>query len=503
MTFDVIIVGGSYAGISAGMQLARARRRVLVMDTGLRRNRFARASHGFLGQDGRDPAAIVDDARAQLLAYPSVEWLSEAAVAAKKEADGFVVKAANGERFTAHRLILASGVADELPEIPGLAERWGRHVFHCPYCHGYELDGGPIGVLAASPLAIHHALMLPDWGATTFFLNGVFEPDAEQMSRLDRRGVAIEREAVVALGGARADVTLASGRTITLAGLFTQPRTRMASPLAALLGCEFEDGPSGPFIRTDGMRETSVPGVFACGDRHRGGRRRAHRWRGASFAAVPLTPEADRPRIRPTARQIFRTPRRSSFPLSCMSRHGARHGRPSRGENHEREAARQERPGHHRQHRHRARRAARTAEDPEATGRHGHPRDHRGRRSADLGARQREGPDRQFRRQAARPARRGLRLAAGPRRHGECRHPTPGQRGPAPGQGIQRRRQDGRRHLPRPLAADRRRCRPRQDPDLLFQRAYRPDQRRRGLGRHAGESLPGERLDPDHLAQPG
>lgn len=92
----------------------------------------------------------------------------EAAVAAKKEADGFVVKAANGERFTARRLILASGVADELPEIPGLAERWGRHVFHCPYCHGYELDGGPIGVLAASPLAIHHALMLPDWGATTF-----------------------------------------------------------------------------------------------------------------------------------------------------------------------------------------------------------------------------------------------------------------------------------------------------------------------------------------------
>ncbi len=167
MTFDVIIVGGSYAGISAGMQLARARRRVLVMDTGLRRNRFARASHGFLGQDGRDPAAIADDARAQLLAYPSVEWLSEAAVAAKKEADGFVVKAANGERFTARRLILASGVADELPE---------------------------------------------------------------------------------------------------LAGLFTQPRTRMASPLAALLGCEFEDGPSGPFIRTDGMRETSVPGVFACGD---------------------------------------------------------------------------------------------------------------------------------------------------------------------------------------------------------------------------------------------
>lgn len=265
MTFDVIIVGGSYAGISAGMQLARARRRVLVMDTGLRRNRFARASHGFLGQDGRDPAAIVDDARAQLLAYPSVEWLSEAAVAAKKEADGFVVKAANGERFTARRLILASGVADDLPEIPGLAERWGRHV-PLPVLPrlrtGRRADWRTGGLAAGHPPRPDVARL----GATTFFLNGVFEPDAEQMSRLDRRGVAIEREAVVAVGGARADVTLASGRTITLAGLFTQPRTRMASPLAALLGCEFEDGPSGPFIRTDGMRETSVPGVFACGD---------------------------------------------------------------------------------------------------------------------------------------------------------------------------------------------------------------------------------------------
>ena len=164
-------------------------------------------------------------------------------------------------------------------------------MFHCPYCHGYELDGGPIGVLAASPLAIHHALMLPDWGATTFFLNGVFEPDAEQMSRLDRRGVAIEREAVVALGGARADVTLASGRTITLAGLFTQPRTRMASPLAALLGCEFEDGPSGPFIRTDGMRETSVPASSPAATR---------RWRPATSPSRWATARA------PVARRIIR-----------------------------------------------------------------------------------------------------------------------------------------------------------------------------------------------------
>ncbi|WP_223449512.1 MULTISPECIES: NAD(P)/FAD-dependent oxidoreductase [unclassified Pseudomonas] len=266
MVYDVIIVGGSYSGISAGLQLARARRKVLVIDAGLRRNRFAHNSHGFLGQDGRDPGTIASEARAQLLAYPTVEWLSQPATQAKTGDGGFVITAANGEQFAARRLILATGVVDELPAIPGLSERWGQRVFHCPYCHGYELYGGPIGVLAASPVAIHQSLMLPDWGPTTLFLNEVFEPDAEQLAKLARRGVAVEREPVLSVGGEQADVTLASGRVIKLAGLFTQPLTRMGSPLAALLGCEFEVGPTGEFIKVDAMRETSVPGVFACGD---------------------------------------------------------------------------------------------------------------------------------------------------------------------------------------------------------------------------------------------
>lgn len=264
--FDVIIVGGSYAGVSAGLQLARARRKVLVIDAGQRRNRFADHSHGFLGQDGRHPGAIADEARAQLLAYPTVEWRTQSAVSATREGAAFAVTTSDGAHFAAKRLILASGVVDELPDVPGLAQRWGQRVFHCPYCHGYELNGGSIGVLAASPLAIHHALMLPDWGPTTFFLNGVFEPDADQWTQLRKRGVQVESERIVSVDGEQADVTLASGRVIPLAGLFTQPRTRMASPLPALLGCVFEDGPMGPFIKVDAMRETSVPGVFACGD---------------------------------------------------------------------------------------------------------------------------------------------------------------------------------------------------------------------------------------------
>ena len=265
MVYPVIIVGGSYAGISAGLQLARARRRVLVIDAGQRRNRFAHSAHGFLGQDGRNPGVIADEARAQLLAYPTVEWVSQPAITATRQDDGFVVTTANGQRFGGQRLILASGVVDELPQIPGLKERWGQSVFHCPYCHGYELDGGPIGVLAAAPTALHHALMLPDWGPTTLFINDAFEPDAEQLANLERRGVTLECEPVMAIGG-QADVTLASGRVIKLAGLFTQPRTRMASPLPAILGCEFEAGPMGDFIKVDAMRETSVRGVFACGD---------------------------------------------------------------------------------------------------------------------------------------------------------------------------------------------------------------------------------------------
>ncbi|RED02895.1 NAD(P)/FAD-dependent oxidoreductase [Ectopseudomonas oleovorans] len=266
MIYDVIVVGGSYAGVSAAMQLARARRSVLVIDAAQRRNRFAATSHGFLGQDGNSPDAIADQARRQLLAYPSVTWHDASAVAAEKQADVISIATSDGLTFNARRLILASGVTDELPDIPGLAERWGRQVFHCPYCHGYELDKGNIGVLASSPLAIHQALMLPDWGATTLFLNGAFQPDAEQSEKLAQRGVLLEQEQVVSIGGERLEVTLASGRVITLAGLFVQPRTHLNNPLIKQLGLAVESGPLGDFLTVDQMRETSVAGVFACGD---------------------------------------------------------------------------------------------------------------------------------------------------------------------------------------------------------------------------------------------
>lgn len=265
MNYDVIIVGGSYSGMSAALQLARARRRIAVIDAGQRRNRFADASHGFLAQDGKAPGAIAAEARAQLLAYPTLDWIEGEAVTEEKTAGGFAICLADGRALDAKFLVLALGVTDTLPDTPGLAERWGKSVFHCPYCHGYELDQGPIGVLATGPFSVHQGLLLPDWGPTTFLVNDAFEPDEEQLRQLAARGATVEYERVVRVSGT-ADVELADGRVLSFAGLFTASRTDPSSPLAQQLGCRMEAGPLGQFIWTDEMKQTSVPGVIACGD---------------------------------------------------------------------------------------------------------------------------------------------------------------------------------------------------------------------------------------------
>ncbi len=265
MIHDVVIVGGSYAGLSAALQLARARKDVLVVDSGRRRNRFTAHAHGFLGHDGWEPGAIAAKARDQLLAYPTVRWVADEATGGAATADGFTLSLGGGETVAARRVVLAPGVEDMLPDVPGLAERWGRGVYNCPYCDGYERGGGPLGVLAVGPLSMHQALLIPDWGPTTLFLNGAFEPTGEERAALAARGVTVEPVPVSHLSDA-ASVVLADGRTVELAGLFTAGRTRPNGTLAHDLGCALEGGPTGPFIATDMTKQTSVPGVFACGD---------------------------------------------------------------------------------------------------------------------------------------------------------------------------------------------------------------------------------------------
>jgi thioredoxin reductase len=269
--FDVIVIGGSHAGQSAALQIARARRRVLVIDAGARRNRFAAQSHGVIGQDGRAPDAIAADGRAQLLAYPNAQWRADTVERAARTDTGYTLLGASGARYDARHLVLAFGVVDELPDLEGLRERWGSSVFHCPYCHGYELDQGRIGVLGSGPLSYLSAMLMPEWGKTVFLTDGSFEPDDAQRAALAQREVEIVRERVARIVE-RATVELVDGRRFAFDGLFTMNRFRLSSTVAEQLGCVIEDGPLGPYVRTDDAMETSVPGVFACGDiTHRGG----------------------------------------------------------------------------------------------------------------------------------------------------------------------------------------------------------------------------------------
>lgn len=268
--YDVIIIGGSYAGLSAALQLGPARQKVLIIDEGLRRNRFASHSHGFITQDHANPAEIAAEARSQVMEYKTVEWVSGRADTARRNIEvdsgetSFEV-GVRGVRYHSRRLILALGVRDILPDIEGLKERWGKSVFHCPYCHGYELNQGKVGVIAGSALSMHHALMLPDWGPTTLLLNQAFEPDTDQLQSLAARGVVVERAPVKALSD-HADVQLVDGRTLSFSGLFALAPFEVSTLIAQQLGLNMEQGPLGATIKTDAMKETSLPGVFACGD---------------------------------------------------------------------------------------------------------------------------------------------------------------------------------------------------------------------------------------------
>jgi thioredoxin reductase len=273
MRHDAIVIGGSFAGLSAALYIARARRSVCIVDTGLPRNRFAEHSHGFLAHDGSAPGTMLATARSQVAAYPTVSFVNEEAATATKTPDGFSVTLAAGDVLEGVRLVLAFGISDELPGIPGLAERWGSSVLHCPYCHGYEFSGQRLGVLHGSPKSIHQAMLVSEWGPTTLYLNGGDEPDDASLAELTKRGVAIEPARVKALhgdGSRLSAIELVDGRLSPADALYVGPRTRLNSEIAQQLGCELDDAQFGPIIRTDADKMTTVPGVYAAGDITRG-----------------------------------------------------------------------------------------------------------------------------------------------------------------------------------------------------------------------------------------
>lgn len=268
MQHDVVIVGGAFAGLAAATYLARARRRVCVIDAGQPRNRFADASHGFLGFDGSDPASILATARGQLAAYPTVTMIEAEAMEARALGDGFAVSLSTGEAVSARKAILAFGLRDTLEPVPGLQARWGKSVLHCPYCHGFEFADRRLGVLFRTSMSVHQACLVSEWGPTTLFLNGA-ELDPESAEMLAKRGVAIEPgrlKRLVGEGSELSAVELEDGRARPVEALYVAPQSSLASPIAEQLGAAIDDGPMGPLIRTDGDRMTTLPGLYAAGD---------------------------------------------------------------------------------------------------------------------------------------------------------------------------------------------------------------------------------------------
>lgn len=269
---EVVVIGGGFAGLAAAVYLARARRRVLVIDSGAPRNRLAAHSHGVFALDGKPGAELLETARSQLLAYPTAELLKDRAQhVQRQEADlRFVVETASQRVFSARRLILATGLSDVLPTIPGVESRWGTSVFHCPYCDGYEVDRAPLGVLATLPMSVHFAKLVAEWGRTTLYLNGAIEVSEADRADLERRGVEVEERRVDALEGATSSsldyIKLADGHRRPAKALFIATLYRQAATFAVDLGCELSENPRGALVRTDEAKMTTVPWVYAAGD---------------------------------------------------------------------------------------------------------------------------------------------------------------------------------------------------------------------------------------------
>ncbi|MBK3531045.1 NAD(P)/FAD-dependent oxidoreductase [Streptomyces sp. MBT67] len=278
--YDVVIVGGGAAGLSGALALGRARRSVLVIDAGEPRNAPASHVHNYLGRESTPPGELLAIGRGEAAGYgaeivegrvASAERLPEGG----EGEQGFRVVTEDGRSVEARRLLVTTGLVDELPPVPGLAERWGREVLHCPYCHGHEVADRPIGVLATGPLAVHQALMWRQWSDdVSLFLHTGPEPTEEEYEQLAARGVAVVDGEVTGLEVADdrfTGVRLASGRVVPREALVVQARFVARSAVLESLGLkpvaqEMGGVVIGSYIPTDPTGATEVPGVWAAGN---------------------------------------------------------------------------------------------------------------------------------------------------------------------------------------------------------------------------------------------
>ena len=262
-TYDVVVVGGGAAGLSAALVLGRARRRVAVVDAGSPRNAPAAHMQGFLSRDGMPPADLLAVGRQEVTGY-GVELIEDVVVGV----DGrFTVRLASGPPLSARRIVMATGSRDLLPDIPGVRERWGKDLLHCPYCHGWEVRDQPIGVLGTTAGSVAHALLVRQWSDDVIFFAHDAEPDAAEREQLRGRGIELIRgriSRIVVEGDRLVGVELSDGRVIGRAAVFVRPVNRPhPDGLLAQLGCNIDDA---GFAVVDQTGQTSSPGVWAAGN---------------------------------------------------------------------------------------------------------------------------------------------------------------------------------------------------------------------------------------------
>jgi thioredoxin reductase/SAM-dependent methyltransferase len=272
-SWDAVVIGAGPAGLSAAQMLGRAQRRTLVIDAGMPRNRFAAHMHGVLGQDGRPPRELLTQGRREVEAYgvevraATVARVDDRGAHLDVVLDGVLDR---GAVETTRAIIIATGLLDDLPGIPGLAERWGSGVLHCPYCHGWEVRGRRLGVLLTSPLGLHQAQLVRQWSETVVVFAAAVHPlDPDVARRLAARGVEIVTQPVVEVLGAGADVTgarLADGRVVEIDALFTAGVSRPLDGFVAPLGLARAENPAGSFLAVDETGRTSHPRIWAAGN---------------------------------------------------------------------------------------------------------------------------------------------------------------------------------------------------------------------------------------------
>lgn len=270
--YDVLIIGGGAAGLSAAQMLGRSRRSVAVVDSGQPRNAPAQGVHGFLSRDGASPAELLRIGRAEAEHYGALIVRGEAVAAAGNVADGFAVTLRDGGVIRGRRLLITTGVVDELPEIAGLRERWGKDVLHCPFCHGWEVQDQAIGILGKGPWSVHQALLFRQWSSNiTLFLNELVQPADDELEQLAARGIKVVGGAVESLRIEQdrlRGVALAGGPEIAVDAVVVGPQVQ--ARLDAFAGLALSSVPHpmgvGDYLETDADGATAVPGVWAAGN---------------------------------------------------------------------------------------------------------------------------------------------------------------------------------------------------------------------------------------------